>query len=243
MKARNCVKFLSERKNFFAIGPVRSAGLSPIRPKLSTFGDNPNSRSRTPRRTGLRKCQSGGSVRRRIRRRLEALTPQACRVCTTGLPRRHGGMTLYTLFIYNTNARKSTATPSTRTSPPFQAAAHPKTMPHVRAALPADAADRAPSRDGKEAPRKARPFGTAGCRRRSADRRRRRTEKHRSRTAGLRQQLHCRRIHAGKAKFFIKGCGIALGMEHDFRVRIVFLRDAADEFAADPAMLHVGMHQ
>ena len=99
------------------------------------------------------------------------------------------------------------------------------------------------TKDGKEAPRKARPFGTAGCRRRSADRRRRRIEKHRSRTAGLRQQLHCRRSHAGKAKFFIKGCGVPLGMEHDFRVRIVFLRDAADEFAADPAMLHVGMHQ
>ena len=104
MKARNCVKFLSERKNFFAIGPVRSAGLSPIPPKLSTFGDNPTSRSRTPRRTGLRKCQSGGSVRRRIRRRLEALTPQSCRVCTTGLPRRHGGMTLYTL-LYITQTR------------------------------------------------------------------------------------------------------------------------------------------
>lgn len=104
MKARNCVKFLSERKNFFAIGPVRSAGLSPFRPKLSTFGDNPTSRSRTPRRTGLRKCQSGGSVRRRIRRRLEALTPQACRVCTTGLSRRHGGMTLYTL-LYITQTR------------------------------------------------------------------------------------------------------------------------------------------
>lgn len=104
MKARNCVKFLSERKNFFAIGSVRSAGLSPFRPKLSTFGDNPTSHSRTPRRTGLRKCQSGGSVRRRIRRRLEALTPQACRVCTTGLPRRHGGMTLYTL-LYITQTR------------------------------------------------------------------------------------------------------------------------------------------
>ena len=41
---------------------------------------------------------------KRLRRNLAASAPRACRVCTTGLPRRHGGMTLYTL-LYITQTR------------------------------------------------------------------------------------------------------------------------------------------
>ena len=144
-------------------------------------------------------------------RRLEALTPQACRVCTTGLPRRHGGMDAIIPLLYITQTRGNQSQrrrPEHR--PPLRATALLRTTPHVRRSpfLRTSQTERRPGTEKKRRRKHApseQPDAAGEAQSGGSDGQK--STGHGRRDCG--SSLHCRSIHAGKAKFFIKGCGVA----------------------------------